>query len=68
VGPERQLTALRAFEIGQGFKGLLDHLIITGIGGDFFSFKDNKTQSSLQTERKKYGMKQQRKKVGEHTT
>jgi DNA repair protein RadC len=39
---------------------LLDHLIISGHGGDFFSFKDNKTQSTLQTERKKSGMKQQR--------
>jgi DNA repair protein RadC len=32
---------------------LLDHLIITGKRGDFFSFKDNKTQSTLQTERGK---------------
>src|SRR5918992_2233726 len=30
---------------------LLDHLIITGNGGHFFSFKDNKTQSTVQTGR-----------------
>jgi DNA repair protein RadC len=45
---------------------LLDHLIITGRGGDFFSFKDNKTQSTLQTARKKSAMKQQRVKGGEN--
>jgi DNA repair protein RadC len=39
---------------------LLDHLIISGQGGDFFSFTDNKRQSTLQTDRKKSGMKQQR--------
>jgi DNA repair protein RadC len=47
---------------------LLDHLIISGHGGDFFSFKDNKRQSTLQTDRKKSDMKQQRVKGGEIQT
>jgi DNA repair protein RadC len=47
---------------------LLDHIIISTQGHSFFSFKDNKTQSTLQTEQQKSGMKQQRVKGGEHTT
>ena len=39
---------------------LLDHIIFTAQGGDFFSFQDNKTQSILQTQRKKYAMKNSR--------
>jgi DNA repair protein RadC len=46
---------------------LLDHLIISGHSGDFFSFKDNKRQSTLQTAWKKSAMKQQRVKGGENT-
>jgi DNA repair protein RadC len=36
---------------------MLDHIIFTAQNGAFFSFKDNKTQSTLQTRRKKYVMK-----------
>jgi DNA repair protein RadC len=36
---------------------LLDHIIFTAQGGVFFSCKDNKTQSILQTQGEKYAMK-----------
>jgi DNA repair protein RadC len=36
---------------------LLDHIIFTDTQATFFSFQENKTQSSLQTQREKYGMK-----------
>jgi DNA repair protein RadC len=36
---------------------LLDHIIFTDTQETFFSFQENKTQSSLQTQREKYAMK-----------
>jgi DNA repair protein RadC len=39
---------------------LLDHIIFTDKNQLFFSFQDNKTQSSLQTPKKKYAMKNSR--------
>src|SRR5918992_2495307 len=36
---------------------LLDHIIFTDTQDTFFSFRENKTQSTLQTQREKYRMK-----------
>jgi DNA repair protein RadC len=44
---------------------LQDHIIFTSTGGYFFSFLNNKTQSTVQTARKKAGMKQQKEKGGD---
>jgi hypothetical protein len=39
---------------------LLDHIIFTGKNQSFFSFRDNNTQSTLQTQGKKSAMKNRR--------
>jgi DNA repair protein RadC len=43
---------------------MLDHIIFTDKNRSFFSFRENKTQSTLQTQGKKYGMKNCRDRKG----
>ncbi len=43
---------------------LLDHIIFTDKQAAFFSFRENKTQSTLQTQQEKYAMKKQMRERG----